>query len=247
MGRRGRRTRVDADDFDDTLEQSYYSSNNKRSKLDDVVDDDDDDENNDDNDVTVDIITTTKEQQQELATTTNNNSTATNAVVAAAADQDKSKIEKLRLKKQERKDRKKAKAQDRKNQEEAAVLANTKRAAEAAHHATTDHELVTCRRGVQYQNVILGNGPVLQDRQKVHVQYTLRKANAKGKVIDSSDNFGFRVGRGEVIEGWDIGLEGMRQGGKRRLFVPPEAGYGMKDIGAGKGGMLYFEVTLLSC
>ena len=52
---------------------------------------------------------------------------------------------------------------------------------------------------------------------------------------------------GEVIEGWEIGLQGMKQGGIRHIIVPPKAGYGTKDIGAGVGATLYFEVTLLKC
>ena len=46
-------------------------------------------------------------------------------------------------------------------------------------------------------------------RKKIRVSYTLRsKSHTSGKIIDSSHNFGFRVGKGEVIKGWDIGLEG---------------------------------------
>ena len=88
---------------------------------------------------------------------------------------------------------------------------------------------------------------MVQDRKKIYVKYTLRKLNETGKIIDSSEQFGFRIGKGEVIEGWDIGLEGMKQGGIRHLTIPPEAGYGTKDIGAGKGGILFFKVTLLGC
>jgi len=53
------------------------------------------------------------------------------------------------------------------------------------------------------------------------------------------------LGRGEVIEGWDLGVLGMRHGGGRRyLLVPPEAGYGRKNVGAGVGGMLFFDITV---
>ena len=50
-----------------------------------------------------------------------------------------------------------------------------------------------------------------------------------------------------MIEGWEIGLSGMKQGGIRHIIVPPKAGYGAKDIGGGAGATLYFEVTLLKC
>ena len=101
--------------------------------------------------------------------------------------------------------------------------------------------------GVKYQDIIVGTGPPVKDRKKVRVAYTLRARTKYGKILDSSDDFGFRLGRGEVIEGWDIGLKGMRQGGKRYLIIPPAAGYGNKNIGAGPGGMLFFEVSVIAC
>jgi FKBP-type peptidyl-prolyl cis-trans isomerase len=63
---------------------------------------------------------------------------------------------------------------------------------------------------------------------------------------NSNKKFTFRLGKGEVIQGWDIGMMGMRQGGTRHLIVPPKAGYKSEDIGAGPGGLLYFDITLLS-
>ena len=78
------------------------------------------------------------------------------------------------------------------------------------------------------------------------MSYLLRaRSHTTGKLLDSSGNFGFRLGKGEVIEGWDIGVAGMRVGGTRRLIVPREAGYGNKDVGAGRGADLYFEIELL--
>ena len=55
------------------------------------------------------------------------------------------------------------------------------------------------------------------------------------------------MGKGEVIQGWEIGLQGMRVGGIRHLIVPPnKAGYGpTQDIGAGPGAILHFHITLL--
>lgn len=108
-------------------------------------------------------------------------------------------------------------------------------------------QFITTHRGVQYCDIVVGNGPIVQDRKKVRVSYKLRAKNQTGKVLDSSSNFGFRMGKGEVIPGWEVGLLRMRQGGVRHLIVPPGAGYGNRNIGAGSGALLYFEIKLLSC
>ena len=102
----------------------------------------------------------------------------------------------------------------------------------------------TCRLGVQYIDAKVGTGPMVHSKSLVTVKYQLRGKNPDGPLIDSSKKFSFRMGKGEVIQGWDIGLEGMRQGGVRHLIVPPKAGYGSQDIGAGPGAMLHFDVTL---
>lgn len=58
--------------------------------------------------------------------------------------------------------------------------------------------------------------------------------------------FAFRVGAGEVIDAWDLGLIGMRVGGKRKLIVPPELGYGVAAYGPlPANAILVFEVELL--
>ena len=72
-----------------------------------------------------------------------------------------------------------------------------------------------------------------------------------GSVFDSSLNpgpgpFTFTLGVGSVIKGWDLGVKGMKVGGKRKLTIPPELGYG--DQGASvipPGATLIFEVDLL--
>jgi len=109
------------------------------------------------------------------------------------------------------------------------------------------HEFIKTRKDVKYNDLLLGKGHVIEDRKSVKVKYVLRANDKNGKVIDSGRNFGFKMGKGEVIEGWEIGLQGMKQGGIRHIIVPPKAGYGTKDIGAGVGATLYFEVTLLKC
>ena len=106
--------------------------------------------------------------------------------------------------------------------------------------------MTTTRLGVQYQDKVVGTGKLLKEGKPITVRYELTGGKF-GAVLDSSKKFTFRPGMGEVIQGWDIGLEGMREGGRRKLIIPPKAGYGGKDIGAGPGALLYFDVTLISC
>jgi len=104
--------------------------------------------------------------------------------------------------------------------------------------------LMTTRLGVQYQDVVVGNGNVVHDGNSITVKYELTGGKF-GAILDSSNNFTFRLGLSEVIQGWDIGLEGIRIGGRRKIIVPPKAGYGGKDIGGGPGATLYFDVTVV--
>jgi FK506-binding nuclear protein len=84
------------------------------------------------------------------------------------------------------------------------------------------------------------------DRVKAHYVGRLK---SNGKVFDSSlkKPFVFRVGRGEVIRGWDIGFAGMTVGSKRKLVIPPEKAYGKQGSPPVIPGnaTLEFEVTLL--
>lgn len=93
--------------------------------------------------------------------------------------------------------------------------------------------------GVKIQEVMLGTGPLITPGAKVSIQYVLRRSN--GYFIDASygfdrfETFPFRFGRGQVIAGFEIGVDGMREGGRRRFVVPPSLGYvhgaGKKDAG----------------
>ena len=74
--------------------------------------------------------------------------------------------------------------------------------------------------------------------------YSDSEAENKGKKFDSSIGrgpFSFRLGAGQVIRGWDQGVQGMKVGGKRRLILPPEFGYGA----AGAGGVIPPNATLV--
>jgi len=102
----------------------------------------------------------------------------------------------------------------------------------------------------------IGEGAEAQAGQNVSVHYTgwLFDKNApenKGTKFDSSrdrnEPFDFPLGEGHVIQGWDLGVQGMKVGGQRTLIVPPEMGYGRRGAGGVIPGnaTLVFDVELL--
>lgn len=104
--------------------------------------------------------------------------------------------------------------------------------------------------GLLIEDIVVGDGNEAKDHNKVVVNYTGTLEN--GSVFDSSlkpgrDPFTFTLGVGSVIKGWDQGVKGMKVGGKRKLVIPPELGYGNKGAGnvIPPNTTLYFEVELL--
>jgi len=93
-----------------------------------------------------------------------------------------------------------------------------------------------------------GEGSAAKAGDQVIVHYDGRLAD--GTPFDSSRDrgqpFGFQLGVGQVIKGWDQGVEGMKPGGQRKLTIPPELGYGARGVGPIPGGAtLVFDVELL--
>ena len=87
--------------------------------------------------------------------------------------------------------------------------------------------MTTTPSGLQYRDLVVGKGPQPKSGDTVVVNYTGRFTN--GKIFDTSVGkkpFEFRLGRGEVIKGWDEGVASMHVGGKRKLVIPPELAYG---------------------
>ena len=102
----------------------------------------------------------------------------------------------------------------------------------------------------------VGSGALAEAGKFVLVHYTgwLRDESAadhKDRKFDSSRDrgqpFGFHLGAGEVIAGWDQGVAGMRVGGQRTLTIPPELGYGARGAGGviPPNATLVFDVELL--
>ncbi|XP_011333273.2 46 kDa FK506-binding nuclear protein [Ooceraea biroi] len=90
----------------------------------------------------------------------------------------------------------------------------------------------TIEGGVQVEDVKLGSGIPARHGKMVSVYYVGRcKIGKDDKKIDAcmqGSGFKFRLGKGDVIKGWDIGIVGMKVGGKRRLVIPPNMAYGAK-------------------
>jgi FKBP-type peptidyl-prolyl cis-trans isomerase len=88
------------------------------------------------------------------------------------------------------------------------------------------------QRGVEYQDLVEGEGPEAKEGDTVLVHYTGWLEN--GKKFDSSRTSGqpfpFVLGRG-VIQGWSIGVAGMKVGGRRKLYIPSRLGYGSGGFG----------------
>jgi FKBP-type peptidyl-prolyl cis-trans isomerase FkpA len=108
----------------------------------------------------------------------------------------------------------------------------------------------TTASGLTIEDLVLGAGAAATAGQSVTVHYTGWLAN--GAKFDSSkdrdDPFVFHLGAGQVIRGWDEGVQGMLPGGKRKLTIPPELGYGVRGAGGviPPNATLVFEVELLS-
>ena len=104
---------------------------------------------------------------------------------------------------------------------------------------------------LQVEDITVGEGPEAGPGQQVSVHY-VGVAHSTGREFDASYNRGeplsFRLGVGQVISGWDQGVQGMKVGGRRRLVIPPHLAYG--DRGAGgvikPGETLIFVVDLVS-
>ena len=108
---------------------------------------------------------------------------------------------------------------------------------------------VTTESGLKYVDLVVGTGreATAGDLATVHYTGWLTNGTKFDSSVDRGTPFGFTLGAGQVIAGWDQGVLGMKVGGQRRLIIPPSLGYGASGSGTIPGNAtLVFDVQLLA-
>lgn len=116
--------------------------------------------------------------------------------------------------------------------------------------AENPEDIRTLEGGLKILDVVVGTGEEAKKGMTIAVLYTgtLEDGTIFDRVIDHLKPFQFELGTGRVIKGWDVGIVGMRVGGKRKLAIPPAMAYGAEGAGdvIPPNTPIYFEVELLA-
>jgi FKBP-type peptidyl-prolyl cis-trans isomerase len=112
-----------------------------------------------------------------------------------------------------------------------------------------DANAVTTASGLKYIDQVVGTGDLAVAGKTTSVHYTgwLENGTKFDSSVDRGQPFSFRLGAGQVIKGWDEGVQGMKVGGKRKLTIPANLGYGSRGAGGviPPNATLVFDVELL--
>lgn len=104
--------------------------------------------------------------------------------------------------------------------------------------------------GIEIYDEVIGTGAEAKAGQDIQAHYvgTLVDGTKFDSSVDRGQPFEFTLGVGQVIQGWDVGIQGMKVGGKRRLVISPELGYGSRGAGSiiPPNATLIFEVQLVA-
>ena len=102
--------------------------------------------------------------------------------------------------------------------------------------------------GLKIEDVQVGTGKEVKkgDTVVIHYNGTLTNGTKFDSSYDRGQPFETQIGVGQVIEGWDLGVVGMKVGGKRKLIIPPDLGYGANAVGPiPANSTLIFDVELV--
>jgi FKBP-type peptidyl-prolyl cis-trans isomerase len=112
-----------------------------------------------------------------------------------------------------------------------------------------DEKVVTTASGLKYVELKVGDGKEAKSGSTVRVHYvgTLESGKKFDSSRDRNEPFEVTIGKTRVIKGWTEGLQGMKEGGKRKLIIPPDLGYGERGAGDAipPNATLVFEIEML--
>jgi len=107
----------------------------------------------------------------------------------------------------------------------------------------------TLEGGLKIKDLVIGQGEEVKNNDTISIHYkgTLEDGTKFDSSYDRGEPFQTQIGVGQVIKGWDLGVIGMKVGGKRILTIPPDLGYGSQQTGnIPPNSTLIFEVELIS-